>query len=133
MDKNGNVKLTRRDDLYFVHEESKHKCRAAKSENNALKIWHYRFGHLNAHDLREIISNGTIRGLDADKLVGNFECETSIKGKMSRSAFPKESNSTTELLELIHTDICGPMRVSSDSRARYFITFINDCFRWCEV
>ena len=30
------------------------------------------------------------------------------------------------ILDLIHMDICGPMRTSSHSRKKYFITFIDD-------
>ena len=37
------------------------------------------------------------------------------------------------LLEIVHTDICGPMRVKSKEGSLYFITFIDDRSRWCEV
>lgn len=40
---------------------------------------------------------------------------------------------TKNLLEIVHTDVCGPMRTKSKSGARYFITFIDDYSRWCEV
>lgn len=53
--------------------------------------------------------------------------------KMTRTPFPKKSNRETELLKLIHTDICGPMRVQSNGQSKYMITFIYDYSRWCEV
>ena len=36
-------------------------------------------------------------------------------------------------LEIIHMDLCGPMRVHSHGGSRYFATFIDDDTRWCEV
>jgi hypothetical protein len=57
-----------------------------------------------------------------------------IRGKQTQTPFPKESSSrATEVLELIHTDVCGPMRIQSLSGSRYFVTFIDDKSRWCEI
>lgn len=58
-------------------------------------------------------------------------CEVCIKGKQTRKPFPESQ--TTEVLELVHTDVCGPMRVNSLSGSQYFATFINDKSRWCEI
>jgi len=52
---------------------------------------------------------------------------------MTRAPFPKKSQRSSELLEIIHSDICGPMRVESNGKTRYFITFIDDYSRWCEI
>ena len=38
-----------------------------------------------------------------------------------------------ELLEIIHTDLCGLMRIQSKGGAKYFLTLIDDATRWCEV
>ncbi|GBP52246.1 Retrovirus-related Pol polyprotein from transposon TNT 1-94 [Eumeta japonica] len=38
-----------------------------------------------------------------------------------------------ETLEIVHTDIVGPFKTQSVNGARYFITFIDDRSRWCEV
>lgn len=34
-----------------------------------------------------------------------------------------------EVLELVHSDICGPITPSYNGRKRYFTTFINDYSR----
>ena len=49
-------------------------------------------------------------------------CETCVVGKLARRPFPKTSLRKTRLLELIHTDLCGPMREKSLSGAKYFAT-----------
>ena len=36
----------------------------------------------------------------------------------------------TDLLEIIDTDVCGPMNVEARGRYRYFLTFIDDLRRY---
>lgn len=55
-----------------------------------------------------------------------MNCEICIAGKMCRTPFPKGSNKTTKVLEILHTDVCGPMKVNSNGGNKYFITFIDD-------
>ena len=35
-----------------------------------------------------------------------------------------------DLLELIHSDVCGPMPIQARGGYEYFITFTDDCFRF---
>jgi len=49
-------------------------------------------------------------------------------GKQTRVSFKKHHSSRkSELLELVHSDVCGPLKVKSFSGALYFVTFIDDC------
>ena len=53
---------------------------------------------------------------------------------MTRKPFPKKSESkTTEILDLIHTDVCGPMQTVTPGGKRYFMTMIDDFSRYTEV
>jgi hypothetical protein len=53
-----------------------------------------------------------------------------VLGKQSRHYFLKEvSYRAKKVLELIYTDICGPITPNSLSKHRYFITFIDDFSR----
>lgn len=88
--------------------------------------------HLNLKDLREAVRNGTIHGLSIDDVSEDFDCEICLRSKMTRPSFPKESKRETEIGDIIHSDVCGPMRVLSNGKARYFAIFI-DSSRWCEV
>lgn len=57
-------------------------------------------------------------------------CIACIEGKQSRLPFPKKSYTrASEKVGLIHSDLCGPMSVSSFSGARYLLTFIDDFTR----
>jgi len=51
-------------------------------------------------------------------------------GKPTRGKFPKnEAWRAKHPLQLVHTNICGPMQIESFSKSSYFITFIDDCTR----
>ena len=55
-------------------------------------------------------------------------------GKQDRQPFPKKSQSnTTQVLELIHSKVCGPMDVNSVGGSRYFVTFTDDYSRYAAV
>jgi len=60
-------------------------------------------------------------------------CEVCIKGKQSQKPFPVSNSRARDVLELIHSDVCGPMRVKSHGGSRYFLTFIDDFSKWCEL
>jgi len=52
-----------------------------------------------------------------------------IKGKQ-RKHTKKGATRSTQLFEIIHTDICGPFDVNSFNKERYFITFNYDFSRY---
>jgi histone deacetylase 1/2 len=49
--------------------------------------------------------------------------------KMHRFSFTKTTWRTNTPLELIHADICGPIRTPSISNNRYFLLFVDDYSR----
>ena len=76
------------------------------------------------------------------RLVDNFDydagskigfCEACIGGKHHRSPFDASDKTTTEHLELVHTDRCGKMGVKSIGGAEYFISFTDDKTRYSWV
>ena len=60
-------------------------------------------------------------------------CEGCALGKQSRYPFPKNSpKKTNDVLELVHSDVCGPMNIASVGGSLYFLTFKDDYsnFTW---
>ncbi len=52
-------------------------------------------------------------------------------GKQHKIPFPKASQgNSTKILELIHSNVCGPMQTTSFGGAKYFTIFINDFSRF---
>ena len=56
-------------------------------------------------------------------------CIECIKGKQTNLR-KNDANRCGDVLELIHTNICGPFPTSSWNGQQYFITFIDDCSRY---
>jgi Integrase core domain len=57
-------------------------------------------------------------------------CETCLIGKQTRTSSQQQpTRATTEHLELVHSDVCGPITPTSQGGARYFVTFIDDYTR----
>lgn len=84
-------------------------------------------------DLREAESKGTVHGLCREHLGDDATCDVCTRAKMSRNPFLKLSIRQSELLDIVHSDVCGSMRETSIGGAKYIIEFIDDCSRWCEV
>lgn len=87
---------------------------SAKDESAAM-LWHRRLAHINFKTLNFVLKLKT----------DNIFCQTCNEGKMSRRPFKSSNTRATKLLELIHTDVCGPVTPSIGG-AKYFVTFIDD-------
>ncbi|PKU59488.1 Retrovirus-related Pol polyprotein from transposon TNT 1-94 [Dendrobium catenatum] len=60
----------------------------------------------------------------------NQICEGCVFGKQPRKSFPNEASFRAKKpLQLIHTDVCGPIAPASFGKHRYFLTFIDDYSR----
>ena len=96
-------------------------------------LWHRRFGHLNFESLRKMQQKELVFGLP---IVAELQdvCEGCVTGKLHREKFSRAETWRAKLpLELVHTDLCGPMQNESMGGNRYFITFIDDFSRMCWV
>ena len=50
---------------------------------------------------------------------------------MSRKLFSKHADiKSSRPLELVHTDVCGPMKTKSIGGSVYFVSFIDDYTRY---
>ena len=58
-------------------------------------------------------------------------CLDCIEGKQTKQISKDYAIRSNELLELIHTDICGPFDVPSWGGEKYFIAFIDDFSCYC--
>jgi hypothetical protein len=55
----------------------------------------------------------------------NKVCENCVVGKQHCKEFPqRKSWRAKKVLELVHSDLCGPINPSSNGGQRYFITFV---------
>ena len=77
-------------------------------------LWHRRCGHISGVILDKLRSSKLVDGLPSVKYRNRLVCSTCARCKHVRSSFkPKRIVSTTRPLELIHMDLCGPMKIQS--------------------
>jgi transposase InsO family protein len=53
-------------------------------------------------------------------------CRGCTRGKYTKTVFPSSDSRSIEVLELIHTNVCGSMSCVSLSGCKYYVTFIDD-------
>ena len=136
MENDGTVILTAKksNDLYYLEfDESNETAKYTRTTGNDSKImqWHRKLGHINEKDLVRMAKEELMYGLDVGE--GKLDnCETCIKGKLSRLPFPRhEEIYTTQPLQIIHSDVCGPLEYESIAGSKYYVTFIDDYTRYC--
>ena len=82
-------------------------------------LWHLRYGHLNNKGMRLLTQAGMVSGLPPIEDI-SF-CESCIYGKQFRRTFPvTPAWRASTSLELVHSDICGPMNTLSLGGNKYF-------------
>ena len=96
------------------------------TDENSSSLWHKRLGHISKRRIERLVSYGILDSLD----FADFEiCTNCIKGKQTNTR-RFGANRATNVLQLIHTDICGPFPMVSWNGQQYFITFIDDFSRY---
>ncbi|CAJ2658384.1 unnamed protein product [Trifolium pratense] len=92
-------------------------------------LWHKRYAHLSLRGLKVLTGKKMVRGLPELK-DSEEKCGDCLSGKQHRDSIPKQANwRASEKLELVHSDICGPLNPKSNGGNRYFITFTDDLTR----
>lgn len=90
-----------------------------------MDLWHHRMGHIGEEATKSLLRS--VKGVTfppGDKL---SKCEPCIIGKHARTPHPSSTSpKTTELLELVHCDLCGPFPVLTPHGKLYLIAFLED-------
>jgi len=116
---------------YLCHDNDYQSDSAMFASDDKAMMWHKRFGHIGFDNLKKLIDNKLVRGItDNVEFKSNFFCENCVAGKITRQPFPKHNHRRSKPLELIHSDICGPITPSSLGGGKYILTFIDDCTRF---
>ena len=90
-------------------------------------MWHCRLGHINEKRIKKLQEGGLLGFFDWESM---DRCESCLLGKMTKAPFNKTMERTTELLALVHTDVCGPFGTNARGGYSYFITFTDDFSRY---
>eukprot|EP00253_Pinus_taeda_P013591 PITA_13591 len=84
------------------------------------KLWHERFGHLNYRSLQHLCKENMVTGLPMVSCRDGV-CSGCVLGKHHRDSFEKRASwHASAPLQLVHSDLCGPLPVASFSGCKYF-------------
>lgn len=79
-------------------------------------LWHKHLGHISKEMIERLVKNEILPDLDFSNLGTCVDC---IKGKQTKHT-KKETTRSTQLLEIIYTDICGHFDVTLFGGEKYF-------------
>ncbi|GJS89270.1 retrovirus-related pol polyprotein from transposon TNT 1-94 [Tanacetum coccineum] len=104
-------------------------CFMAKASPTQAWLWHRRLPHLNFDYINLLSKKDIVIGLPKLKYVKDQLCSSCEVSKEKRSSFKtKVVSSSKGRLNLLHMDLCGPMRVASINRKKYILT-LNAFFK----
>jgi histone deacetylase 1/2 len=103
-------------------------------DSSGAQIWHRRYGHLGYQNLARLPSMVSGMDLDPNSIsdLSDAVCEPCVMGKQVRLPFPSSESTSTKPLELVHMDLCGPIKESLGGK-RYVATFIDDYSKYSIV
>lgn len=102
-------------------------------ESQSIELWHRRLGHLNFNSLEKLKSVGA-DGIVLTKNTSHTKkilegCSTCLQGKQTRLPFKHVAVRATKMLELIHSDVGGPIECDSLGGSRFYVVFVDDFTR----
>ena len=128
--KNGTIfPFEERDSLFIWnnidYEEISEQCNLANGD--PITLWHKRLGHNNVEDIYKLKDHAVGLKLSEHNLTN---CETCQLNKSKKLPVPKDSGTrASEALEIVHTDILGPIQPEAFDGHRYAIGFVDSFSR----
>ncbi|KAI3728074.1 hypothetical protein L6452_16702 [Arctium lappa] len=109
-------------------------CLLSKASVQESWLWHRRLAHLNFKYIDRLAKNDSVRGLPTLRFQTDKLCRDCEKGKMKKVAHkPKPDFCTKDILEILHVDLCGPMKTKSIGKKRYVLVVVDDYSRYTWV
>jgi hypothetical protein len=121
--------------LYTVQLQIKTPVILLAQHDSDAWLWHGRFGHLHFRALHNLSHKAMVRGIPSIEHVDEF-CDGCAIGKQHRTPFPRATMFRSERqLQLMHTDLCGPITPPTAGGKKYFVLIVDDFSRymWLEL
>nr|GEV85966.1 hypothetical protein [Tanacetum cinerariifolium] len=108
-------------------------------------LWHCRLTHISKKRIEKLQQERLLKSTDDESF---DQCISCLSGKMTRKSFPYRPERVTDLLGIIHTDVCGPLRhvsrqenqlgntikaLRSDRGGEYISQEFKDCLKACGI
>ena len=120
---NGLLNLNRSDT--HIHNIEAKRCKV--NNDSATYLWHCHLVHIGVKRMKKLHADGLLESLDYESVDTWEPC---LMGKMTKTPFSGTIDRATDLLEIIHTDVCGLMNIEAHDRYHYFLIFTDDLSRY---
>ncbi|GJW97200.1 retrovirus-related pol polyprotein from transposon TNT 1-94 [Tanacetum coccineum] len=132
------IKGSRGTNLYTILVEDMMKsspvCLLSKASKNKSWLWHRRLNHLKLGTINDLVRKDLVRGLPRLKFEKDHLCSACQLGKSKKHTHtPKTENTNLEVLNTLHMDLCGPMRVQTINGKKYILVIVDDYSRFTWV
>ncbi|GJU45265.1 integrase, catalytic region, zinc finger, CCHC-type containing protein, partial [Tanacetum coccineum] len=109
-------------------------CLMSKATSTKSWLWHRRLSHLNFGTINDLTRLDLVDGLPKFKYGKDHLCSACERGKSKKASHPpKLVSSNHSKLEMLHMDLCGPMRVASINGKKYILVIVDDYSRYTWV
>ena len=116
--------------LYKVRMGIREAAQLYLSEINESNRWHARLGHINAATMKTMIQKELVNGVPNVNITKEI-CSSCLLAKQARLVFPQATSyRANRVLELLHSDLCGPITPSTLAGNRYIFVIIDDHSRY---
>lgn len=93
-------------------------------------MWHARMGNPGENVIDDLIKYEHVIVTDVASNIKVTISDACVKGKTIRRSFPNDERRNAKAkMDLVHSDLCGPLSVPSLGGAKYFIIFVDDATR----
>ncbi|GJX69460.1 retrovirus-related pol polyprotein from transposon TNT 1-94 [Tanacetum coccineum] len=134
---NGNDLLTgsRGTDLYSITLQDTSTpnriCLMAKASSSQAWLWHRRLSHINFDTINLLSKYDIVISLPKLKFVKDHFCSSCELGKAKCTSFKtKTTSSSKRHLQILHMELCSPMRVESFNGKKYVLVIVDDYSRY---
>nr|GEV86718.1 hypothetical protein [Tanacetum cinerariifolium] len=99
----------------------------SSNELDKSKLWHSRLWHVNKKRIAQLQKDGVLESFD---FKSDNVHESCLLGKMTKLPFTGTYERGEGLLDLVHTDVCGPFRSATKDGKHYYVMFTDDFSRY---
>ncbi|GKF71653.1 retrovirus-related pol polyprotein from transposon TNT 1-94, partial [Tanacetum coccineum] len=128
------IKGSRGSNLYTISVEDMMKsspiCLFSKASKKKSWLWHRHLNHLNFDTINDLARKDSVRGLPRLKFKKDHLCSVCQLEKSKKHTHkPKTENTNLEVLNTLHIDLCGLMRVQTINGNKYILVIVDD-YSW---
>ena len=125
------MKERRVESVYVMSADTSYVDKTRKNET--IELWHMRLSHVSYSKLDMMTRKSMLKGLPQLEVRTDMVCASYQYGKAHQFSYKESKFKAKEPLELIHSDVFGPVKQASIGGIRYMVTFIDDFSRYLWV